>query len=237
MPLKRWHRARRMRLASLPPQVRTGHPVRDWLLRLVLAVALLVAGFVSGRLTHSSVESVPAIASAASGAGRAANLETELAAVLAREALLAQRVRISDAARTAQASELASLRGQLSTQQETLAFFQSLLQANNRSKPVDLAVCNAVAEADNAWRYRLLLVQGINRDAQFSGTLRVSMQYRSEGKQAELTVPDQPVSFRHYGNREGVLKLPAGARPVLLEARLVGENNNVLASCQHKQGE
>lgn len=239
MPLKRWHRAHRRRLAEAPPRIRTGHPLRDWALRLLVALLLLAAGGYGGyRYAQPPlVGPQQAAVSSQASAVRGASLEAELAAVLAREALLNQKLRIGDAERAAQANELAGLRGQLSVQQEALAFFQSLLQTNDRSRPVSVAVCSVVPEAGNRVRYRLLLVQGINRDAEFKGRLLVSMQYRQDGKLAAQSAPDEAISFRHYGNREGVLTLPAGARAQLFEARVVGDNNNVLASCQQKQGD
>ncbi|WP_028454466.1 DUF6776 family protein [Chitinilyticum litopenaei] len=241
MPIKHWHRARRRRLVAAPPRVQAAHGWQAWLLKAGLAVALLGLGWLGGgwhaRQSQPQPQRLLAAPSGAASMPRGANLESEFAAVLAREAVLGQALRMREAERAAQASELAELRGQLSLQQETLAFFQSLLQANERNKPVSIAVCGIVPEANGGARYRLLLIQGINRDTDFQGRLQLALHYRQDGKTLAQTLPEQALKFRHYGRSDGVISLPAGAGPQWFEARVVDADNNVLASCQQKQGE
>ena len=93
---------------------------------------------------------------------------------------------------------------------------------------------------EGCYRYRLLLAQGQNHAADFSGRVVVVVNYQHEKKSARMSAGESSplrVKFRHYQRLEGDMRLPDGALPQQLEARVwIEGGSQVVASCQKRIG-
>jgi hypothetical protein len=237
VPLKRFYRLQRARLTAAPLSLQ---PVIGWrsrLLRIVfllgMAAALLGLGAYLGyqQAVSRNAENV------AEKMQRLARQTAELGAEQAKLQLLEQQIKIGQGERDGLAQALSAAQSELAVKQETLSFFESLLQSNDRSRAVSFSACELQSMGGGRWRYRLLLVQGMDRSTEFAGRLQASVQYQEHGKRQNLQIEPLVVKFSHYLRQEGELTLPSGAQPQLFEARIFTENNKqAVASCQKKGG-
>ncbi|MBM5573839.1 DUF6776 family protein [Deefgea sp. CFH1-16] len=154
------------------------------------------------------------------------------------QALLSQQLTVVGAERDALKRELTALQQDFAITRETLSFFESLLQSNDRNRSASFVACELQTSTVDRLRYRLLLVQGTDKTTELAGRLFVSVQYQLDGKKQQLTANTQGASIAvaHYHRAEGEFELPVGATgPFVMEARLVEpQGSKVLASCQKK---
>jgi hypothetical protein len=237
MPLKRFYRLQRARLTAAPLSLQ---PVIGWrsrLLRIVLllcmAVSLLAIGAYLGYQYAFDRNAV----STAEKMQRLASQSEQLGSGQAKLQLLEQQIKIGQGERDGLVRALSAAQSELAAKQETLSFFESLLQSNDRSRAVSFSACELQSIGGGRWRYRLLLVQGMDRSTEFAGRLQASVQYQEHGKRQNMQIEPLVVKFSHYLRQEGELTLPLGVQPQLFEARIFTENNKqAVASCQKKGG-
>jgi hypothetical protein len=237
VPLKRFYRLQRARLTAAPLSLQ---PVIGWrsrLLRIVLllcmAASLLAIGAYLGYQYAFDRNAV----STAEKMQRLASQSEQLGSGQAKLQLLEQQIKIGQGERDGLVQALSAAQSELAAKQETLSFFESLLQSNDRSRAVSFSACELQPIGGGRWRYRLLLVQGTDRSTEFAGRLQGSVQYQEHGKRQNLQIEPLLVKFSHYLRQEGELTLPLGAQPQLFEARIFTDSNKqAIASCQKKGG-
>ncbi|WP_297573573.1 DUF6776 family protein [uncultured Deefgea sp.] len=166
------------------------------------------------------------------------SLQQQVDAVQKSQALVSQQLTVVGAERDALKRELTALQQDFAITRETLSFFESLLQSNDRNRSASFVACELQTSSVDRLRYRLLLVQGTDKTTELAGRLLVSVQYQLGGKKQQLTAKTQgaPIAVAHYHRAEGEFELPAGAAgPLVMEARFVEpQGSKVLASCQKK---
>jgi len=150
---------------------------------------------------------------------RSSQLETELAMTKGAQEALSR-----------QATELASENAQL---KEELAFLQKLFADANRQVGVTIPRLAVERQADDVWRYSLLVARGgAQGDDDFKGSIvlqaTVAPADSDQSAVRTITLPeDQPAAagalklkFKYYQRIEGTLRVPAGARVTGLTARV-----------------
>lgn len=114
---------------------------------------------------------------------------------------------------------------------EDLAFFENLASAEG--KEAGFTINRLQVEPDGNpghYRYRLLVAaQGGKKDREFKGSVQLMISLQREGKSAIMILP-QPgdpaknrfnLSFKHFQRLDGTFEVPAGARVISVEARLI----------------
>ncbi|GGP21657.1 hypothetical protein GCM10010970_21570 [Silvimonas iriomotensis] len=232
---RRLYRLQRARLSAAPLSVKPAPGVTGRLLQLTTLVGVLsvavVAGVWWGYQNGARQES--------ERLGQAARASLANASALAQVSLQlaekTQQLQMADAARTALAGDLSSAQQELASSRERLAFFETLLTANDRAHQVSFASCEFEPGEQNKWHYRLTVVQGVDRAPEFDGVLNISA--TSKARPARIEFAQQTVRIKHYQRIEGDVTVPDGARPELFEATLgVKDARTTLAQCQKKAG-
>lgn len=238
MPIKRLYRAHRARLTAAPLTLRPQETWRGKLLRWVLLcclmLAILMAGYWLGYRQFLS-EQAQTQSQHQTATHKA---QAQIASLTASAALLTQQVTILTSERDALAQAQKQAQQDVAAMRETLSFFESLLQSNDRSRIASFVACDLQPLEPGKFRYRLLLVQGTNRTDELLGRLQVNLQFQADGKKARISQGQAPiikVQARHYAKLEGELTPPAGASNLAMDVQFFGEQGNqVLASCQKK---
>lgn len=240
MPLKRFYRQQRIRLAAAPIRMqptpgRRLRALRTALKLLVAAVLIGVGGWAGWResaLAHR--------ADSSELSARVALLDRTLASEVAARRGLEQQLVVEQSTRATLAEQLAQSQADAASHQESLVFLESLLTSNDRSRAVRLVACEMQVLEARRYRYRALLAQGFNSDAQFNGRLQVSVDYLRRGQRGSVVLGGEkplPVQIKHYERVEGELGLPAEAIPHMLEVRLLSaDGRQVIAQCRKKMG-
>ncbi|UXY16874.1 hypothetical protein N8I74_07620 [Chitiniphilus purpureus] len=238
MPLRKLGRLRRARLSAAPMvlQPALGWRGRLWRWCCMLSVAAGIGGGAAYWGYLRGLESA-----AADLSSRVTDAQTNRSALDAsriREDTLHQQLRMAESARSALAQALAQAQQEAAQAREALAFFDSLLTSNDRASPARFAACEFEPRTGVRWRYRVLLVQGVDRTAELQGELLISVLLKDgAAQQQRMQASRQPVRMRHYQRIEGEITLPPGARPMQLEARFLAAGDaRVVAQCQKKTG-
>lgn len=241
MLIKRYYRQQRARLSVAPlalrPEVsRKRRLLRGGLLFFLAAVLLGGGGWMGwnhgGEVLQRSLDRQ---------SRRIVQLEDQVASEMAARRLAEQQLTVERATRETLARELTRSQAQAVAQKEALAFFDSLLTANDRSRQIRVVACELQALGGQKFRYRALFAQGADNAAEFTGQLVVGVDYLQRGQRGRFVVgEDKPQSLRvrHYERTEGELTLPANAVPQALDIRVLApEGRRVVAQCHRKTGE
>ncbi|WP_148715112.1 DUF6776 family protein [Chitinolyticbacter meiyuanensis] len=237
MPLRRLYRLQRARLTAAPLVLR---PALGWRGRVGQALLwLLILGGIAGGAAWWAYHEgeARALGRLSSSEADVADAHRRLLGSRENEARLRQQLQVAEAARASLAQSLDAAQRDAAQAREALAFFDTLLTSNDRTEPVRFVACEFDPTTDAAhWRYRVLLVQGVDRTEEIKGDLVVSIQLR-QGAATRKTIdlPKQAISVRHYRRIEGEVALPSDTRPVVMDVRMQG-SSGVLAQCQKKMG-
>ncbi|GAA5786086.1 hypothetical protein GCM10007860_24730 [Chitiniphilus shinanonensis] len=238
MPLARFYRLRRARLAAAPmvlqPALGWKGLASRWLCLLVVVALFGVAAAYWGY-QHGRRDVTGGVTQLE---GQVARVREDLAASRERESMLRQQLRVAESARVALEETLTEAQAETAQAREALAFFDSLLTSNDRARPVRFAACEFDFAGPQRWRYRILLVQGVDRTADLAGNLEISVQLKNAARQTQrLDASRQAISVRHYRRVEGEIVLPEGAKPTQMDARLmVSGDAKPIAQCEKKTG-
>ena len=170
---------------------------------------------------------------------RAAELETENASLRSeatrlrtRNSELESELAIARSAHDTMAKQTADLSAENAELKEQAAFLHQLVGEAGTKQGLAIARLAVERQAEDLWRYTLLVVRGGSPRDEFAG--RLVLQATLQGPEAAgeatqlLTLPDaQPdtagalkLAFRHYQRIEGSFRVPSGARVTALEARV-----------------
>ncbi|XZG69548.1 DUF6776 family protein [Chitinibacteraceae bacterium HSL-7] len=223
MPLKRLYRMQRARLTAKPLVLQ---PALGWGGRLgrLMMLTLLLCGMAGAGayfgFRHGVEETRKTQQVRASNVNE---LQGALDQATREGERLRQQLNMAQSAQKALANELGQAQADAAQARETLAFFDSLLTSNDRSRPVRIAACEARRNADGRLHYRVLLLQGTDRAQDASGRLTLVATFKSThdgASRAELR--NEILSFRHYRRIEGDGDIPAGAELAGVRARFDG---------------
>lgn len=238
MPIQRLYRAHRARLTATPLALRPQDTRARRLFKGVLLTGLFASMLAAGYwLGHRQLLAQQALEQSQQQ-NSSQKMQAQLASLTAEAALLSQQVTILKSERDTLVREQQQSQQDVAALRETLTFFESLLQSNDRSRIANFVACDLQAIEPGKYRYRLLLVQGMNRTDELLGRLQVNLQYLENGKKGRISQGlESPIAVKakHYARLEGELAPPAGATNLVMDVQFFGEQGNqVQASCQKK---
>jgi len=236
--LKKIARWRRRRLVSRPLSMRPDRGVLgvalSWVLLLMLVLVCLVLGGWAGYWWSMRERGENYVRQSHELAHLRAELGRQQEALRIKD----QQLLVEQTTRAALSRELRDAQAEVQVRQQALDFYDHLLVSNDRGRPARFAACEWRALGDGRYRYRLLLAQGQSRAADFSGRVAVVVNYQHEKKAGRISTGEDsplPVKFRHYQRLEGGMRLPDGALPQQLEARIFMDGGKQpVASCQKR---
>lgn len=219
-------------LSAWTARIRSRHFIPVTVMACVLLTVTGWAGWFVAKLQYQT--------DLAGRSGQIGALEASLASEVVAHRLTQQQLVVERATREVLASELAQVQAEAVSRQESLAFLDSLLTSNDRSRAVRLLACELQTVDVRRFRYRALVAQGFNSDAEFAGKLLVTVEYVRRGQRGRVVLGEDkplPVRVKHYERAEGELVLPADAVPQQLDIRILPENGRqALAQCRRKIG-
>lgn len=189
---------------------------------ILLLLSLLIGGWAAWVLLRSNAD---------------APTPTQLRALQGQVETLEQRV--ATLARSDQISRDANrdLQGALSERDEEIAglradvaFYERFVGSTAQRRGLAVHELKLEPQTDQAWHFTATLTQNVNRGAENSGQLRISVEGTNGGKLQRLEwpqlrqqadAPGVPYSFKYFQRVEGDLVLPPGFQPVRIVARLV----------------
>lgn len=111
---------------------------------------------------------------------------------------------------------------------EELSFYRNIISPENKvaGLKVDrLHIERAGKGGDNAYRYKLVLIQSLKHDHTVYGRVRLEVNGAKDGKDAVLNFPganDKPhnLNFKYFQEFEGVMTLPANFQPAGIKVNI-----------------
>ena len=239
MPIKRLYRLQRARVTAMPMALKPQLGFKAKVLRYVLFGGVLLLAAYAGMRYGQYQQEIQLAKNAQLSQSQMQSSQQRLATLEQEKALLAQQLTVTGAERDALKRELSTLQQDAAATRETLSFFESLLQSNDRSRLASFVACELQTLAPDRIGYRLLLVQGTDKTTELSGRLQLNLQFLVGGKKQSIVLGDEVspvVNVKHYHRAEGEFKLPENAvGPMLMDVRFVeAEGKKILASCQKK---
>lgn len=126
--------------------------------------------------------------------------------------------------------ELAARDEEIAGLRADVAFYERFVGSNAQRRGLAVHELSLVAQTDQAWQFTATLTQSVNRDADNSGRLRISVEGTRGGRLQRLEWPqlrqqaDAPgvaYSFKYFQQVQGDLVLPEDFQPVRIIATLV----------------
>ncbi|MFT4197865.1 MAG: hypothetical protein QM601_08150 [Pseudoxanthomonas sp.] len=147
-----------------------------------------------------------------------ARARAELAELRRRQALAAQSDRISRAANRDLQDTLTERDGQIAALRADVAFYQRLVGPTARPSGLGVYSSRFEPAGGDAWNYRIVLTQTLNRGAVSQGSMRLAIAGQRDGRDEVLEGPavqpaPQAFSFRYFQELQGSVRLPAGFVP------------------------
>lgn len=196
-----------------------------WLLSLV--AAWTVAGhWLAPRLIETG-------AALEQARGQATQARTELRRLRQRQATLERSDQISRDANRRIQDELAAREEEIAALQANLAFYERLAGADRPRRGLAVHSAEFSAEPGGSWRYRIVLTQGLDRDAISRGQLRFAVEGVRDGELTTIdwaTLHQQPdadpqkYAFRYFQQLRGSVMLPDGFVPQRVRVSLRGHD-------------
>ena len=238
MPIKRLYRLQRARLTATPLALRPQLGLKATLFRYVLLVGVLLSVAYAGMRYGQYQQEIVLAQRSQQSQSQMQTSQQQIDALQKEKTLLSQQLTVVGAERDALKHDLTTLQQDTAATRETLSFFESLLQSNDRSRSANFVACDLQSLAPDRVAYRLLLVQGTDKTTELSGRMLLSLQFMVAGKKQSLALGNDAaaISVKHYHRAAGEFKLPENATgPMWLEARFVEpQGSKVIASCQKK---
>lgn len=110
---------------------------------------------------------------------------------------------------------------EISKLREELSFYRNIISPADKIsglKVERLNVERAAGAAENAYHYKLVLIQALKHDSTVYGRVRLDVQGAQDGRDAVLSFPtasERPhnLNFKYFQEFEGVMKLPRNFQP------------------------
>jgi hypothetical protein len=111
---------------------------------------------------------------------------------------------------------------------EEVSFYRNIISPPNKVSGLQierLHVERAGNPADNAYRYKLVLIQSLKHDSTIYGRVRLDVNGAQEGKDAVLVFPGaneraHNINFKYFQEFEGVMKLPRNFQPANIKVNI-----------------
>jgi hypothetical protein len=199
-----------------------------WLGALTLVALMIWSGFDFGRI-------LAGFDSSAAHRERS-QLQKEVTALRADNALLQKstvalesELQIAKGAQSTLSKQTLALQAENTQIKEDLVFLQRLLADAGKEGAPSIQRIQVRRETSDAYRYRVLVVNGGNAGDGFAGKLQLQVNLVvPDGQRSMLTLPDdQPsgsspmtLSFKYYQSVEGTFSVPPGSQVKSVQARL-----------------
>lgn len=215
----RWVLKRRFGIAASPLAVRR-HVAWYW--RLPLLVILLAAGvmlswwFYDAGLRFAGFERGSTIEELTQLREKNAQLELDNSSLRSMDAQSERKMQIERATQNDLAKTVKTLQDENAQLKEDLAFFRKLMSSDKNDGNLSIyrfKVENSVLPGE--YRYRVLLLQGGQREREFQGKVELLVNLVQDGKKLVLTVPSSKeadaraysVNFKFYQRLEGTFRV------------------------------
>lgn len=214
-----------------------GPPSIGWKRGAAAVAAVAIATAIGWRVLVGDdrgreIDRADAAARAAELAADNVSLRSEATRLRTRNSELESELAMTRSAQEAMAKQTADLSAENTGLKEQAAFLHQLVGEAGTKQGLAIARLAVERQADDLWRYSLLIVRGGSPRDEFAG--RLVLQATLQGPEAAgeatelLTLPDaQPdtaaaleLAFRYYQRVEGSFRVPPGARVTALEARV-----------------
>lgn len=204
---------------------REWQPRWRWLLGLAIALALVYAGFETGRMS-AGYSIAAAMIERIDLQGRNRTLEEDNLALQHRAAIAEVAQRVDRQAQTDAQRMMSELQAETARQQQELQFYRGLAVRQFGSGTLRVQELRIHAEAEER-RYRVLitLVQASARDTLANGTVSLTIAGSQEGAERVLTLAEiepakrreLPFSLRFFQQIEVPIELPLEFVPASLQ--------------------
>ena len=228
---------RRFSIASSPLSVRR-HLLWYW--RVPLVLVMLVGGLSLGWWTYNEGMRFAGFERGVTAdqlrdlRDRVAALESENSGLRSVVAQSDRKLQIEQATQGDLAKSTRTLQDENAHLKEDIAFFRKLMSADKSDSALSiyrLKVENSVLPGE--YRYRLLLLQGGQREKEFQGKVQLLVNLQQDGKKLVMTLPvadgkdDQTfnLNFKFYQRVEGTFQVAPKAQVKNIQVR-VFENNS-----------
>ena len=198
-----------------------------WVVALSVVGALIWWGFDSGRLfagiDRSTAEHERTLLHQEVAALRAENSDLRM-----RSVTLESELQIAKGAQTMLSKQGLGLQAENTQLKEDLVFLQRLMADAGREVAPSIQRVQVQRAATDAYRFRVLVVNGGSPGDEFSGRLQLQVNLVQGGQRSLLTLPDdQPsgglamnLAFKYYQSVEGTFSVPPGSQVTSVQARL-----------------
>lgn len=143
---------------------------------------------------------------------------------------LERQAQIDKSSQTEITKTLTQLQDENASLKEDLAFFRSIMSTS--ASPDGLSVYNFKLDPDgtpNEYRYRMMIMQGGQRENDFRGRVQLVLNLVTNGVPAVVTIPEgekdksagQDVNFKYYQRVEGRFKLAEGTKIKSTQVRVI----------------
>lgn len=158
---------------------------------------------------------------------RAGRLTSEVAALRASVNASDSKLQIERTAQTQLGRQVKTLEDENSRLKEDLAFFENLIPSEQRDNTLLINRFRVDPGAlPGEFRYRLLLLQGGQRDKPFQGNLQLLVTLQEGDKTVIITLPEEgqtqayKISFKYFQRVEGTFRVAQEARVKMVRVRI-----------------
>jgi len=132
---------------------------------------------------------------------------------------------------------LADAQAQITEMKEELLFYRKIVSPKNSSRSIVVNKVQLVAESDNQYKYKVVLIQDGRHDRAVRGVVEISFEgEQTDGQIVRLALPtisvnkvkkQQRFGFKYFQNFEGVIRIPENFIPKLLYVRAIPKKSKV----------
>ena len=133
--------------------------------------------------------------------------------------------------------ELAKAQSQILSMREELTFYRNIVKPNKAKRTVVIKKVQLTADADNRYRYKVVLIQDGRHDSAVRGNVELSFEgVQTDGQIVRLDLPTvstqktskrQRFGFKYFQNFEGSIRFPENFAPMSMYIRVLPSSSRV----------
>lgn len=133
--------------------------------------------------------------------------------------------------------ELARAQAQILDMREELTFYRNIVKPNKANRSVVIKKVQLMPEAENQYKYKVVLIQDGRHDAPVRGNVELSFEGTQEdGKIVRLDLPtvsvqkeskSQKFGFKYFQNFEGSIRIPENFAPMFMYIRVLPSSSSI----------
>jgi len=201
--------------------------VTIWLGTFTLVAAMIWWGFDLGRILAGFDSSIAEREQSQLQQAVSA-LRNDNALLRKQTVALESELQIAKGAQASLTKRALSLQAENTQLKEDLVFLRRLTADPGKQSTPSIQRIQVEREASDAYRFRVMVVNGSRAGDQFAGRLQLQVSLVQDGRRSVLTLPDdQPsdslamsLGFKYYQSVEGTFSVPPGSEVRSVQARL-----------------